>query len=480
MATMRRAADHLNLVLLARQRGALHRQIYERIRGAILSGELRAGARLPSARSLASQLTVARGTVETAYQILAAEGYVAGRGAAGTFVERTLVHPSAVRRRSGPAEAALPARSPEVRPREPSLFFRMGLPALDAFPRKLWSRLTARSARAATSYDLGRLEPAGLESLRRRIALYLRVARGVACSPEQVFVTTGYLGALALVAQTLLRPGDKVWVEDPGYFLARRALSLAGAELVSAPVDGNGLDVAAARRRAARARLAVVTPCHQFPLGITLPIARRLALLDWASETSAWIIEDDYDSEFRYRGRPLPALKSIDTRERVLYVGTFSKVLFPALRVGYLVVPDALTKRFAVACAALHPAPPALVQTVVTAFIEDGHFARHIRKMRQLYGARRDSLADALRRECGERLSVEVPAGGMHLIARLPPGTSDIEIARRAGERDLWPVALSGSAVRRSGTPGLLIGFANVPADAAPAAARALRTVLNR
>jgi GntR family transcriptional regulator/MocR family aminotransferase len=203
-------------------------------------------------------------------------------------------------------------------------------------------------------------------------------------------------------------------------------------------------------------------------------------LLDWASETGAWIVEDDYDSEFRYRGRPLPALKSVDTRDRVLYVGTFSKVLFPALRVGYLVVPDALTKRFSTACAALHPAPPALVQTVITAFIEDGYFARHIRKMRQLYAERREALVDALQSECHDRLSVEVPAGGMHLIARLPPGTSDVEIARRAGERDLWPVALSGSTVRRVGAPGLLIGFANVPPDAAPAAARALRTVLNR
>jgi GntR family transcriptional regulator / MocR family aminotransferase len=283
-----------------------------------------------------------------------------------------------------------------TRRREPSLHFRMGLPALDAFPRKLWTRLTARCTRGATPHDLGRLEGAGLKALRHRIAFYLRIARGVACTPEQIIVTTGYQGALALIAQTLLRPGDAVWVEDPGYFLARRALALAGARLIGVPVDGNGLDVAAARRRAERARLAVVTPCHQFPLGVTLPIARRLALLDWASEAGAWIVEDDYDSEFRYRGRPLPALKSIDTRDRVIYAGTFSKVLFPALRVGYLVVPEMLMKRFATACAALHPAPPDLVQTVVAAFIEDGHFARHIRKMRQLYAER--SAAARMRR----------------------------------------------------------------------------------
>jgi GntR family transcriptional regulator/MocR family aminotransferase len=367
-----------------------------------------------------------------------------------------------------------------ARRRNPALLFRMGLPALDAFPRKLWSRLTARCARAAAAYDLGRLEPAGLDELRRRIAVYLRIARGVACTPEQIFITTGYQGAISLIAQTLLRPGDKVWIEDPGYFLARQALAFAGARLIAVPVDDNGLDVAAAHAKAPQARFAVVTPCHQFPLGVTLPIARRLALLDWASGAKAWIIEDDYDSEFRYRGRPLPALKSIDTRERVLYVGTFSKVLFPALRVGYLVVPEALIGRFAAACAALHPAPSALVQTVVTAFIEEGHFARHIRKMRQLYVERREALSEALQGACGERMTIEVPAGGMHLIGRLPRGTNDADVARRAQERNLWPVALSGSAVKRAASPGLLIGFANVPVDAAGTAARTLRATLDR
>jgi GntR family transcriptional regulator/MocR family aminotransferase len=474
-------AEHdLRLVLRTGRAGPLHRQIYARIRAAILSGELRAGARVPSARSLASQLAVARGTVDTAYQTLAAEGYIAGRGAAGTFVEGALPPSIATARRSHDRER-IPVDPPATtRRREPSLHFRMGLPALDAFPRKLWTRLTARCARGATPHDLGLLEGAGLKTLRDRIAFYLRIARGVACAPEQIIVTTGYQGALALIAQTLLRPGDAVWVEDPGYFLARRALALAGARLIGVPVDANGLDIAAARRRAERARLAVVTPCHQFPLGVTLPIARRLALLDWASEAGAWIVEDDYDSEFRYRGRPLPALKSIDTRDRVLYAGTFSKVLFPALRVGYLVVPETLMKRFANACAALHPAPPDFVQTVVAAFIEDGHFARHIRKMRQLYAERRAALSEALQRECGERISIEVPAGGMHLIGRLPRGSDDVEIARRAGERDLWPVPLSGCGVKRRGAPGLLIGFANLPANAAAAAAAALVSALER
>jgi len=477
---MKGRSELLPLAPRGRRGGPLYRQIYARIRGGILSGELRAGARLPSARSLASQMAVARGTVETAYQILAGEGYIVGRGAAGTFVERNLVGAPATARRAEPPGPAPADRAASARRREPSLFFRMGLPALDAFPRKLWSRLTARCGRAVTPYDLGHPDPAGLEPLRRRIAFYLRVARGVACAPEQIFITTGYQGAIALVAQTLLQPGDEVWVEDPGYFLARQALALAGARLVAVPVDGNGLQIAAARARAPQARFAAVTPCHQFPLGATLPIARRLALLDWASEAASWIIEDDYDSEFRYGGRPLPALKSIDSRERVLYVGTFSKVLFPALRVGYLVVPAALTKRFAAACAALHPAPPALVQSIVAAFIEEGHFARHIRRMRLLYAERRDTLAEALRRACGDRMIVEAPAGGMHLIGRLPPGANDVDLALRARERDLWPLALSGCAAKRAVGPGLLIGFANVPAEAAVAAARSLRAALGR
>jgi len=460
--------------------GALvYRQIYERIRGGILSGELCAGSRLPSARSLASQLAVARGTVETAYQVLAAEGYIVGRGAAGTFVEQALVTPPAAARPPGGTKGA--GLQPQGRHRRgASLLFRLGLPALDAFPRKLWSRLTAQRARALAPGDLAYQDPAGQAALRRTMAFYLRVARGVACAPEQIFITTGYQGALALIGQTLLRPGDAVWVEDPGYHFGRQALELAGARLIAIPVDGNGLDVARGRAKAARARFAVVTPCHQFPLGATLPVSRRLALLDWAAAADAWIVEDDYDSEFRYRGRPLPALKSIDSRQRVLYVGTFSKVLFPALRVGYLVVPETLAAKFRAACTAVQPAPSALAQSVVAAFIEDGHFARHVRRMRQLYGERRAALAAALQTACGDMMTIEAPSGGMHLIGRLPSGSDDVALVAQAQLRDLWPVPLSTCAVKRPTGPGLLLGFTNVPTEHAAQAARALRGALVR
>lgn len=469
-----------NLSRLPRQSDSgipIYRRIYERIRGGILSGELAAGARLPSARSLASQLSVARGTVETAYQLLAGEGYIAGRGASGTFVE-----PAIARVPTSAPPAASPAATsvqwPGIARSETPLLFRMGVPALDAFPRKLWSRLLAKCARSAAADDFVYQDPAGQEALRRTIAGYLLVARGVACTPEQIFITTGYQGALALIGRTLLKPGDKVWVEDPGYFLARQALQLAGANLAAVPVDQDGIDVEFGRDREPEARLALVTPTHQFPLGATLPISRRVALLDWASDVGAWIIEDDYDSEFRYRGRPLPALKSVDARERVLHAGTFSKVLFPALRMGYLVVPRALADRFQAACAALQPAPPALLQAVVAAFIAEGHFGRHIKRMRQLYADRRAALVEALRETCSGTLTIEAPAGGMHLICRLPPGTNDLDVIEKARERKMWPAPLSASAMRRPLGSGLLLGFTNVPVAGAAAAAAALRALL--
>ncbi|MBV8650078.1 MAG: PLP-dependent aminotransferase family protein, partial [Alphaproteobacteria bacterium] len=344
---------------------------------------------------------------------------------------------------------------------------------------KLWSRLTARAARALTAGDLDYQDDAGLEALRRTVASYLRVARGIACTGEQIIVTSGYQGSLALIGQTLIGPGDQVWVEDPGYHFGRQALELSGAALVPVPADGNGLDVAAGRRAAPRARFAVVTPCHHFPLGGTLPIARRLALLDWAAAAGAFIIEDDYDSEYRYRGRPLPALKSSDAQQRVLYAGTFSKVLFPALRLGYLVVPESLAERFRDACIALHAAPPALLQQVVAGFIDEGHFARHIRRMRRLYAERRRALAEAIRAQCGGLLMLEMPPGGMHLIARLPEGADDGAIAARAEAQGLHPVPLSATQMRGRDR-GLLIGFTNVPAERAGDAARRLHEVLAR
>jgi len=435
----------------------IQRQIYQRLRAAIAGQHLAAGDRLPSTRSLASQLGVARGTVDAAYALLAGEGYVVGRGAAGTIVSPGLpaeilpVAAPAPPRRAA-ADRALPAPVP----------FRMGLPALDAFPRALWMRLAGRRVRSLGLAGMDYPDAAGLPDLRRAIAGYLAISRGVVCTPDQVFVTAGYQGALGLAASQLLRPGQTVWLEDPGYFMARHALDLAGAHVVPVPVDGEGLDVAAGVARAADARLAVVTPSHQAPMGVALSLPRRLALLSWAARSGAWIVEDDYDGEFRYAGHPLPALKSLDRQDRVLYAGSFSKVLFPGLRLGYLVVPTGEVSRFAAACRTLNAGGPVLEQSVVADFMVQGHFGRHLKRMRGLYAARRAALAEALLGRFGSRIDLTLQAGGMHLLVRFPDDPDDGDLARRALAQGLGPTALSALSIE-SASRGLLLGFTNVP-----------------
>lgn len=457
----------------------LYRQIHRRIADAVLAGHLVSGARLPSARSLAAQLSIARGTVETAYQMLAGEGYVVMRGAAGTVVDpalggRSLQHHSV----TAPGDPS-PFRPGDRTTGGTVPLFQMGLPALDAFPQKVWSRLVAHETRLATSATFAYQPPAGLDVLRTQVARYLAVARGVACSPAQIFITSGYLGALGLITRCVLQPGDRVWVEDPGYHLSRDGLRLAGACPVGVPVDGEGFDIAHAMAKAPPARMAVVTPTHQFPLGMTLSLPRRMALLEWAAATGAWIVEDDYDSEFRYRGKPLPALKSLDRHDRVLFVGTFSKVLSPGLRVGYLVAPPQLVGYLAEVAALLQPPPAVLIQASIAAFLEQGHLARHIRRMRQLYGERRAALADGLREHAGALLDIGLRVGGMHLIARLPKGTDDVRFVTALNRLGMAPTPLSVCGVDAPAAPGLLIGFTNVSPGQVEPAARRFAAVLN-
>jgi GntR family transcriptional regulator / MocR family aminotransferase len=458
----------------------LYRQIYGRIAGAVLDGRLAPGARLPSARSLAAQLSIARGTVETAYQLLAGEGYIVARGAAGTLVapalDRKLLKSGGAARSM---DATVSAAVASVPLRPPALF-RMGLPALDAFPHKIWSRLFARQARSLSPVDLAYQSPAGHEALRVQVARYLAVARGVSCAPEQVFITGGFQGALGLIIHCLLQPGDAVWVEDPGYDNARNALRLAGARLIGVPVDGDGADIAWAVDKAPPARMAVVTPTHQSPLTVTLSLPRRMALLAWAAATGAWIVEDDYDSEYRYLGKPLPALKSLDRHDRVLFVGTFSKVLSPGLRVGYLVPPPGLVDRFGAVADLLQPPPAALIQATIAAFLEQGYLGRHIRRMRQLYGERRVALTEALRKYARATLSIELQPGGMHLVARLPRGTDDVQLVAELVRTGIGPSALSAWGVEAPYAPGLLISFTNVDVKKAPQAARRLADALAR
>jgi GntR family transcriptional regulator / MocR family aminotransferase len=446
--------------------GPLHLQIAMRLRAAIASGVMAPGARLPSARSLAGQLGVARGTVDAGYAVLIGEGVVVPRGPGGTIVS-----PELAARAAPPAQRRMPFAARRADPPGTPLPFRMGLPALDAFPRKLWTSLTVRAARSLGAEALGQPDAAGLRALREAIAGYLGVSRGILCTPDQVLVTAGFQGALAMATRVLLRPGDPVWVEDPGYNFTRQALEAAGAALVPVRVDREGMRVAAGVIAAPRARLAVVTPTHQSPLGVALSLPRRLALLHWAAEAGAWVLEDDYDSEFRYTGHPPPALKSLDRGGRVLYAGSFSKVLFPALRLGYLVVPDELAEAFARAARLWSFGLPSLEQRVVAAFMAEGHFARHLRRMRTLYGARRRALAAALTEAFGDRMTLELEAGGMHLLARFPGAADDGTLVRRAAADGLAPTALSALAVGHDCGQGLLLGFTNVPEGEAEALA---------
>jgi GntR family transcriptional regulator / MocR family aminotransferase len=452
--------------------GPLHLQIATRLRAAITAGVLVPGARLPSARSLAGQLGVARGTVDAGYAVLIGEGVVVPRGSSGTIVS-----PELAARAAPPAQRRMPFAARRAETPGPPLPFRMGLPALDAFPRKLWTSLTVRAARAVGPEALGQLDPTGWRPLREAIAAYLGVSRGILCTADQVLVTAGFQGALALVARVLLRPGDAVWVEDPGYPFARQALEAAGATLVPVRVDREGMRVPAGVIAAPRARLAVVTPTHQSPLGVALSLPRRLALLAWAADAGAWALEDDYDSEFRYTGHPLPALKSLDRGGRVLYAGSFSKVLFPALRLGYLVVPDELSDAFARAARLWSFGLPSLEQRVVAALMAEGHFARHLRRMRSLYAVRRDALAAALTSTFGDQVSLELEAGGMHLLARFPGAADDGTLARRAAAAGLAPVALSSLALAHDSGQGLLLSFTNVPEGDADALVRRLAKI---
>ena len=459
----------------------LYRQVYERFRAAIETGLLRPGDRVASARSLASELGVARGTIETAYNQLAGEGYFSPQGQAGTVVSPSLPVRRPARRgllRTGPQPIAGQALAEPAAP--PPL--QLGIPALDAFPRKLWARLAARRTRATSAADMFYGDPSGLPALRTAIAAYLRVSRGVACQPSQVVVTGGYRASLALVSHTLLAKDDRVWVEDPGYMPTHEVLRSAGQRPVPVPVDPQGIDVARGLRKAADARMAVVTPSHQAPLGVSMSLARRLQLLDWASEAKAWIIEDDYDGEYRYAGAPLPALKSLDGHDRVLYAGSFSKVLFPGLALGYLVVPDALRDAFGVAAGTWSNGSPQITQAVVADFMREGHFSRHLKKMRLLYARRRGMLAAALRKAFGDGVRIDLQSGGMHLIARFAQRReSDEELARRAQRAGMNCQPLSRRGTAAFNDEGLLMGFTNVAsaAEAQQLAAR-LRTVLGR
>lgn len=448
----------------------IYRQVYDGLRQAILEGRLRPGQRIPSTRGLAADLGVSRLPVLSAYEQLLHEGYLVGRTGSGTFVSRDLPDDllrartigrltPAARRETGVrkrAEVTHPLPSSWSLPVVP---FQIGLPALDLFPRAAWAKLVARQVHAETSDRLTYGDPAGLRSLRIAVAQHLRASRAVRCEADQVLIVPGSQAALRLAATALLEPHDRVAIEEPGYFGAHRAFRAAGATLVPVPVDAEGLNVTTLHRRGADIRAVYVTPSHQYPLGMTMSAARRFALLDWAERHRAWILEDDYDSEFRYVSRPVGALQGMDAHERVIYIGTFSKALFPAVRVGYVVVPPALWSRFLESRLAFDVFAPTLYQRALTEFLQQGHFARHLRRMRSAYLERRDALLRGLARHCGDLLRVHNSDAGLHVTATLREGVDDQDVVTRLGRRGLAALPLSNSYLGPVRRQGLLLGF---------------------
>jgi GntR family transcriptional regulator / MocR family aminotransferase len=460
----------LPLELDASSNVPLHRQLYEGLRGAILNAQVAPGTRLPSTRALAEALGVSRSTIVSSFAQLHSEGYLQATTGSGTFVSTELPEGALPRARDGTEGgkasirlstygASLTEAGPLESPRRAGLIdFRDGRPAFDAFPHAEWRRAISAAARDGSLLDYSP-DPAGYLPLREAIAAYLGRGRGIACTARDVTIVNGSQQAIDLVARVLIEPGDVVALEEPGYLGAQRTFSAHGADMRAIAVDHDGIRVDLLERYAAGARLVYVTPSHQFPLGALLAATRRRALLGWAERNSAIVVEDDYDSAYRYEGRPIPALYGIDTSGRVVYVGTFSKTMFPALRIGYVVAPPALRDVIQAAKGFADRQSPILEQRALASFIVDGGFERHLRRMRVLYRARRASLLESLRRHIGDGLEVSGESAGMHLVVRLPLLETDrfIERARRAG------VAVMSTAPHhlRNPVPGeFIFGFA--------------------
>jgi GntR family transcriptional regulator / MocR family aminotransferase len=444
----------------------LYRQVYSMIRTAVLDGRLRSGQRLPSTRRLAEELGVSRLPILIAFEQLLLEGYLVGRVGAGTYVSPSigdLPDVSGDARSSGTERRYLNTiglpRPDALDPESLLTPFRVSLPALDQFPRKTWPRLVSRHTRRMSVAEMAYSDPAGYLPLRQAIATYLRTARAVQCEAEQVLIVSGSQMALRLCAMALLKRGDEVCVENPGYPGARGALSATGARVRPVHVDSEGVVVRSIVSRARAPRVVHVTPSHQYPLGMLLSASRRLELLEWARRHRTWIIEDDYDSEYRFDGHPLGALQGLDRESRVIYIGTFSKVLFPALRIGYAVVPPALQPAFIAHRESLDLFSPTLLQLALTDFLREGYFARHVRRMRAVYRKRKDALLSGIRDTLSDVLSVTHADGGMHLTAALRPDIDDCEIARRAASCGISVTPLSTCYAGRARRKGLVLGF---------------------
>ena len=451
-----------------------HRQIYVEIRAAIMAGRLRPGERLPSTRELAHALGISRLPTVNAYEQLRHEGYIVGKAGSGSYVNDAIPDELAEIAPAPPKKGLTPPAGAANAHRLSAL--RVSLPAVDEFPIALWSRLVARKARALTKKQMAYGDPAGHGPLRAAIADYLQTVRGVRCDPGQVLIVSGSQMALQLCALTLLGPGTAACIEDPGYLGAREALTRGGARIIPVRVDGEGIDAADLPRRRKNVRAVYVTPSHQYPLGVSMTASRRLALLEWARHTGAWIIEDDYDSEYRYASRPLAALQGMDPAAQIIYIGTFSKVLFPSLRIGYVVVPPQLMAAFLRNREAIDLFSPVLEQVVLTEFFMEGHFGRHVRRMRALYEKRRDALVRSLRLYAA--LHPHNSEAGLHITTFLPPKLNDHDVVRQAASVGIDVMALSDCYLGRHRRNGLILGFGGGTEEEIADACRKLGAIL--
>jgi len=471
----------------------LYRQLYDWFRHSITAGQLRPGQRIPSSRHLAAELKISRIPVLSAYEQLLAEGYLQAFVGAGTCVAKSFPQENANSKlpsgkaRVGSQSATRVRGSRKISKRAEALArvppqlwpntlpaFRVNLQALDCFPIGVWSKFVARHSRLLPTRAMGYGDPMGYGPFREAIAEYLGAVRAVRCEPSQILVTTGSQQGLQITAQVLLNANDQAWMEEPGYPGAHQALATPGAELIPVPVDQEGLNVNQGIRRSPKARAVYITPSHQYPLGVTMSATRRMLLLRWAGRTGAWVIEDDYDSEYRFGARPIASMQGLDADARVIYVGTFSKVMFPALRLGYIVVPKDLIPAFSATRDAADIFSPILYQAAMTDFIREGHFARHIRRMRMLYGERRNVLAKTIHDTFGDRLEVIGAEAGMHLVALLPPGVSDIAIAKKAATKGISAMPLSICYQNPPRRGGLILGYGGTTHDQIREGARSL------
>jgi len=456
----------------------LYRQIYEAMRRAILNGEFESGKRLPATRLLATQLGVSRTTVINAYEQLFAEGYLEGKTGAGTFVAACLpedfLQTPRVERRENKAEILsrklnfsdfgknISKESLEIlHSHQPSSYvpFRHGQPAIDKFPFDVWTKIANKCYYSPRREMFGYGEPAGFRPLREAVAAHLKSARGVNCTPEQVIITNGAQQAFDLIGRIFLEPKTEVWIENPCHQGARTSFQSFGAKLTPVAVDKDGFDLAAALKQSKNARLVYVTPSHQFPLGLTMSLPRRLSLIEWARANDSWIVEDDYDSEYRYAGRPLASLQGLDRNGRVIYIGTFSKTIFPALRLGCLVVPPDLIEIFTAVRALGGAHSPLVDQAILAEFIAEGHFARHVRRMRTLYQERQQVLVEESKRQMAGLLEVSAADAGMHVIGWLPENISDKRVAEKAALAGLSVAPVSGYNFHPPTRNGLMLGY---------------------